>query len=333
MDALLARYPFLEAARDAVRDEAPPIDELLQTGSRSAALDRAIERIEHALTGETVGEVHTDHEVEVLSYPLARIVVSLLDDNRVTRRFAAAEARTAAIRFRNDLEAEHPPANAIDRQRLLDEFHLRVIEIDRDLTVDILRYLELITQLDDQRWRLVNRVVDHGRVTIVEDELYILLEAAVQQRVQEGFPLEVPGRLADALQDATEAIEERLGRTQLPTEFDRIDPSLFPPCMEALLERVERGESLSSRSRFALASFLTSIGLAPADLDAVIEADIPEDLHTMAEAAVGEEGPTQFPPGSCETMVAYGDCINPDELCDRIDNPLAYYEAALAEAD
>lgn len=333
MDALLARYPFLESAREAVRDEAPPIDELLETGSRSAALDRAIDRLENALTGETVGDIHADTEVEVLSYPLARILVSLIDDRRVTRRFTNAEARTATIRIRNDLEATQPPTHAIARAHVLDEFELEVEDLGDGLGIDVTRYLQLSSELEGSRWRLVNRPVHDGLVRITEDELFNVIEAAVRVRVGDGIPLEVPPHLADALEDATRAIERRLGHTKLPDSFDRIDPSLFPPCMQALLGRVEAGDRLSSHSRFALVTFLTSIGLSPADLDAVIENEVPVELRTMAEAVIGEEGPTQFPPGSCETMVAFGDCIDPDELCSQITNPLAYYDAALAEPD
>lgn len=332
MEAQLARYPFLDDAREATRREAPPIDELLERGSRSAALDRAVDRIENALTGETVGDTHRDPEVEVLSYPLARIIVSLLDDRRVTRRFATAEARTAAMRFRNDLEADRPRPEAIDRERLLDEFDLEVNDRDGTLGVDVRRYLMLVGELEGRQWRLVNRPLEAGYVVLTPDELFVLLEEAVRDRVERDLPLDVPPEIESSLDDVVDAIHDRLGRSELPETFDRIDPNRFPPCMRALLERVNDGERLPSHSRFALASFLTSIGLAPADLDAVIENEIPPELVTMAEAVIGEEGPTQFPPGSCETMVVFGDCIDPDELCERISNPLEYYHRRLEEA-
>ncbi len=329
MDPLHARYPFLEAARTAVTEEAPPIEELVVGTSRSAALERAIDRIERALDGTTVGSVHSDPEVEVLSYPLARVVVSLVDDDRVTERYATAEARTARERLASDFTAETPSPSILSKQAALSEFE---VEYDPDTGMAVADYLRLAADLSEESFRLVNRALRNGRVPISERELLRLLEAAVYHRVRSKLPLTVPEELAGRLDGAVDRIEDRLGRQTLPESFDRIDPSVFPPCMEALVDRVEAGEDLPPHSRFALASFLTSIGLTSEDLHAVVEEPVPDALTAMAEAVAGTEGPTQFPPGSCETMVAFGDCVNQDELCQQIEHPLEYYDRRL-EAD
>jgi DNA primase large subunit len=47
----------------------------------------------------------------------------------------------------------------------------------------------------------------------------------------------------------------------------------------------------------------------------------------------GETSPTQYSSPSCATMQSYGDCVNMDDLCERISHPMAYYERKLDDAD
>lgn len=326
MDPTLARYPFLEAARSAVTERGSSLEEVLGSSGRSAALDRALERIHRALSGDTVGQPRTDHEVELLSYPLARIVVSLVDDPRVTDRYVRAEARSATERL------DEEDADGLDRDELLDEFDLDIRQTEAGQAVAVLDYLTLAVDLDDSRWQLVNRQLRDGWVPVGDDELRHLLEAAIRQRVGRDLPLTVPDEVAERLDEAVDEVQRAIGAVHLPAEVPVIDPAAFPPCMVNLVERVEAEEALPPTSRYALAAFLTSLDLAPEELNRVIEEPIPEALTEMAAAVGGDEGPTQFPPGTCETMVAYGDCVNPDELCATIEHPLEYYVERLDES-
>lgn len=323
MDPTLARYPFLEAARDAVTAADSSLEELLGGTGRSAAVDRAIERIERAIAGEQVGPPRHDHEVELLSYPLARIIVSLVDDRRVTSRYVSAEARSAIDRLVDG--QQHDPDGGFSITDLLDEFDIDAVRVEDGHEVAVTDYLGLATELDEERWRLVNQPLANGQVLVADDDLPGLLEAAVRRRVGLDLPLAVPDDVAERLDDAVDEVEEAIGTVRLPESFPVIDPAAFPPCMSHLVEQVEAGQSLARSGRYALASFLTSLGLAPDGLNRVIEPPVPDELIEMARAVGGEEGPTQFPPGTCETMVAYGDCVAPDELCERIEHPLEYY--------
>jgi DNA primase large subunit len=50
-------------------------------------------------------------------------------------------------------------------------------------------------------------------------------------------------------------------------------------------------------------------------------------------AHVRENGTAEYPPPSCATMQAYGDCVNMDALCESITHPLEYYEERLDGVD
>lgn len=323
MDRSVARYPFRDAAREAVREVAPSIDRLVDAEGPSAVVERAKDRVERALTGETTGPTHPDPEVELLSYPIARVIVSLVDDPLVIDRYVRAEANTAVERFRADRDADR--SDGLDERDLLTELDVEFRERDGRVGIDRVTYLRLAPDLDGDDWRLVNRPLADGWVALDRGELDDVLGAAVRDRVGRDLPLAVPEDLAEGLSEVVSAVEERLGHPTLPAEFEAVDPARFPPCMQALLERVHAGDRLAPRSRYALASFLTSIGVASDELGSVLETSVPDELAGMAAAVEGGEGPTQFPPGSCRTMVVYGDCVDPDGLCDRIDNPLEYY--------
>jgi len=107
MNRLHARYPFLSSAREAV--EASDVDLAAVVRRDGEVVDRAVGRVENALDGGTVGEPHRRTRVELLSYPVARVLVSLVDEHVLTRKYARAEAQTAYDRFREEQSAMTDP--------------------------------------------------------------------------------------------------------------------------------------------------------------------------------------------------------------------------------
>ncbi|MFB6218498.1 MAG: hypothetical protein ABEH77_04850 [Halobacteriaceae archaeon] len=150
------------------------------------------------------------------------------------------------------------------------------------------------------------------------------------------LPLSVPDAVADPLEPAVERIRETLGDLDVPRGIDTVAPGLFPPCMQHLLERVRAGDALDPHSRFAITAFLASIGLSTDDIVDLygVNPGFGEDVtRYQAEHIRSEGGPTQYDPPSCATMQAYGDCVNMDDLCERIAHPLAYYEQRVEDAE
>jgi DNA primase large subunit len=187
-------------------------------------------------------------------------------------------------------------------------------------------YLELAVALEGERWRLVNRALADGTVPASRDEVYELLREAIRARVEEGLPLSVPEEIADSLAPAVAAVRERLAEVDVPSP-DAVEPELYPPCVKALRERAAAGEELPPRSRFALASFLATIG---AETDEIV-AEFDGDTEAVREQVVhlrADDG-AEYPPPSCATMDAYGDCVDTDSLCERVAHPLEYYDRRL----
>lgn len=343
MKAIHARYPFLAAARRAV--EEAEVDLVSLVREDGPAVERAVERVTGALRDGSIGDAHRNTRVELLSYPVARVLVSLVDERVCTRKYAHAEANRATSLFsaaRNDTAAlASARTERLSLDDLLAEFDLAdaIREDGEGYRVAVGTYLRLVSDLWGDEWRLVNRTLADGEVSIASEELYSLLEEAISQRVAAGLPLSVPEEIADPLEDRVGTLREVLADLDLTREIDTVVPERFPPCMKALLDSIQKGEHLGHHSRFAITAFLTSIGMSTdeiVDLYMVNSSFGEEMTRYQTDHIRGETSPTEYTPPSCATMQSYGDCVNKDEICEDVideSHPLNYYEHQLEQAD
>ncbi|WP_280587407.1 DNA primase [Halorubrum sp. Boch-26] len=361
MDALDARYPFFAAAREAVADAAVSLPELV--AADAPAVERGRERVERALmdgtveseSGEFSGESAYDVQAELLSYPIARILVSLLDSEPAIEKYAAAEAATAIDRIREDLATDDElrsvstPTVALDD--VLAEFDLVDAvrpESPRPASgagsgrapahywIDVGPYLRLTSPSWGPSWRLVNRALADGAVRVSREELLDALEAAVEERVREGLPFElaVGEGIAAELEEGVADLKRLLSERSYAGPVDVVAPELFPPCMTNLIEKADRDADLSPPESFALMAFLVGIGMTPDEVvtfcaDTSLDA---EGIRYQTEYLKDDRG-TQYPPPTCETLANYGICHNEEDHMQVAADPLAYYEKRVAAAE
>lgn len=340
MKQLHARYPFLESARNAV--ESADVDLLAVIEGERVVVDRAVDRLESALDEGTVGDAHRRTRIELLSYPVARVLVSLIDEHVLTRKYAQAEARTAHERFREDFSAtgelKSGSREHLSLDTVLSEFDLTtaVQETTEGYNVEVGTYLHLAATRRGEQWRLVNRALADGLVPVTEAELLVLVQQATRQRVLDGLPLSVPDAFEDGLESECDHLRSLLADLDLTRDIDTVVPELFPPCMAALLDRVQKGDHLEHHSRFAIATFLTTIGLTTDEIVDLFDVNPgfgEEATRYQVDHIRGKTSPTEYTPPSCSTMQSYGDCVNKDDLCENIPHPLSYYEVKLEDAD
>ena len=367
MDALDAKYPFFASAREAVASAGVSLPDLV--AADAPAVERARERVERALLEGTVaaesgafpGESAYDVQAELLSYPIARILVSLLDSDPAIEKYAAAEAATAMERVRRDLEADDElrsvSSATVALDDLLAEFDL-ADAVRPDATapagargvagaggtgrdpdgyrIDVGPYLRLTSPEWGDSWRLVNRALADGAVRVSREELLAALEAAVEARVAEGLPFELAADegIAEALASRVADLRRLLSERTYAEPPDVVAPALFPPCMTNLIEKAERDVTLSAAESFALMAFLVGIGMTPDEVvafcaDTSLDA---EGIRYQTEFLTDDRG-TQYPPPTCETLANYGICHNEDDHMQVAADPLSYYEKRVAAAD
>jgi len=361
MDVLDAKYPFFATAREAVADAAVSLPELV--AADAPAVERARERVERALMDGTVAaesgafpaESAYDAQAELLSYPIARILVSLLDSQPAIEKYAAAEAATAIDRIREDLATDDElrsmstPTVALDD--VLAEFDLAdAVRAERSRSdpgtgsgrdpehywIAVGPYLRLTSPSWGESWRLVNRALADGEVRVSREELLDALEAAVEERVREGLPFELAAGegIAAELESGVADLKRLLSERTYAGPVDVVAPDLFPPCMRNLIDRAERGTDLSPPESFALMAFLVGIGMSPDEVvafcaDTSLDA---EGIRYQTEYLSDDRG-TQYPPPTCETLANYGICHNEEDHMQVAADPLAYYERRVSEAD
>jgi len=343
MRRLHARYPFLQASREAVREAEVDLADLIR--ERGPPVERGVERVERALLAGTVApESRWGTRAELLSYPVARVLVSLLSTPGAVEKYAAAEAALAHRRFTDDFD-DDARLRSTDRERLSLDALLADFDLassvrptgDGGFRVDATDYLRFASGLEEDRWRLVSRELQDGGLPVSRAELYTLLREAVRRRVAEGLPLSVPDGIADALEPEVGRLREAVADldADLAGAPDDVVPELFPPCVTALLDRANDGEDLPPEARFALVAFLSGLDL---DADGLLDLYGADDLETgeslryQFERLSDERGPA-FPIPSCATMVDRGLCVNPDDVCEEISHPVAYYGTRLDRDD
>jgi len=338
----LARYPFLEEARQEVAGRADTLVDVVS----EPVLKRAEERVTKSIRESGTGEIADNPRAELFSYPVARAIVSVLDEHPVTRRYAWAESVTAHDRMVEDANTDTTFGSVDDARLELEEvvreFDLSVEE-RRDgsggeggYVIEVGDYLSLASGMSDEEWKLVNRSVEDGWVRVGRDDVLELSREAVRQRVAEDLPLDVPEEAREAVADAVQNVREVVDETEMATEIDRVEEEEFPPCMKTLLKEIREGEHLEHHSRFAITAFLTNIGMNTDEIIDTYEVNPgfgEEMTRYQTDHIRGETGPTDYSCPSCATMVTYGDCRNRDELCETISHPLGYYRRRLEELD
>lgn len=330
-------YPFTEEAAERVRSCGYSLVGLLGKTSFKTVRGRAAERVSGAIAGSIAeSSARTDAELlaELLSYPLARVMVSCLGDNILLRRYALAEAKLAYRRMQDEKEglaalAEdlglHPQATGAAQGGGSCPWKIHFAE-----------YVKAAHGMKSSKWKLVNRDLAGGYLTVTEEELKRLLEEAVRERVLRGLPLAVDGKICASLQEYLGPLQAELERlaSRQRVDLGRVEEGAYPPCIRKMLADVARGVNLAHSARFALVSFLLQIGMSAEQVVSIFNTSPDFDLERtryQVEHIAGASG-TKYKPPACATMATYGNCPGEDDLCRRIRHPLSYYERRIRMA-
>src|SRR4030042_697428 len=325
----MAKYPFLKENTEYIKRLNLRIEDLANS-ELSVALKRAEERVKNAVQNAIVDRKMRNEELEILSFPAAIMVVIATDSSFIKKRYALAEAK----RTYEDLKNENP-------RRLVEiaqdfEWQLSInqsVGSQNEFSMNFTDFLKNATHLRDMKWKLVNRVLDNGKVFVSRNETARLLSEEVRRNLEKRFELEdlpaFPKEIIEIAEKIKKLSAEKIAKTETEEMPQVMVQSAFPPCINALYLAFSSGRHLSHIGRFALTSFLVNIGM-PADK--VIElfkniSDFNEKMtRYQVEHIAGVTGSrTRYIPPKCDTLRTHGVCTNPDDLCRRVRHPLSYY--------
>jgi DNA primase large subunit len=320
----ISDYPFTQEAAEAVRSRNISLDSLLDKSLFQSVRSRAAERLRGAVGGEAIpdGRASSESEqlFELLSYPLARVMVSCLNDPILLRRYALAEAKLAFRRMQHEKEGLVVLANDLGINP----------QGQGPWKIHFSEYIRAAHRMHSPKWKLTNRDLSEGYLTVTDVELRRLLEEAIREKVLKGLPVSVDERICQGLEEYLTPVKRDLEALAAKQKIDlgEVKEGAFPPCIKKMLSEVSKGINLAHSARFALVSFLLQINMTPDEVIALFATspDFDQDrTRYQVEHIAGATG-TRYKPPACATMATYGNCPGEDDLCRRIRHPLSYYE-------
>jgi len=320
----ISDYPFTQEAAEHVRAAGYSLQDLLEKPSFRSFRNRALERVRGSISGD-IPDIRAQSEAEqlaeLLSYPLARIMVSCLEDQYLMRRYALAEAKLAYRRMEKEKD---------DILMLAGDLNIHPQELGNLFRLYFGEYVYAAHRMKSPKWKLVNRDLKGGFLTVTREELCRLMEEMVRERVLSGLPLEVDEKICSSLQDILKPLKSEIEamKSRNRADLGKIEEGAYPPCIRQMLSDVAGGKNLAHSARFALTGFLLQIGMSSQDVVNLFNTSPdfdPERTSYQVEHIAGSSG-TKYKPPSCSTMMTYGNCPGADQLCKRINHPLSYYE-------
>ncbi|HMK47219.1 MAG TPA: DNA primase regulatory subunit PriL [Methanocella sp.] len=322
-----AKYPFTQKALSYVRERNFSLDDIVQKPAYGQVRTLAKRRVLNAINGEMHrNEILPDPDRELLSYPVARMLVALVEDQYLIKRFALMESKHAY-----DLLLSEGDEGLIDIGR---DFDISARIKDREFVFHFTGYLRYASGLRNLEWKLINRKIISGMVHLPREAYARLLEEAIRERVQSGFGANIPDNLKPHLEPYLVEIRKSMDQLKLEKglidEDEVVEQDSFPPCMKNLLLDLQKGTNLPHTARFALTSFLANIGL---DKDQIMDLyrmapDFREDMTRYQVQHITGGSGTAYTCPSCKTMMTYGNCVGKNKLCEYVAHPLVFYRKA-----
>jgi len=329
--SVLAKYPFLQDTKQYIKEYGPSVNELLEDVLYERARLIGIERLDTALRKRNVKNrslvTETDCIMEILSYPLARMVAVCVGDTYFKRRYALGEAYHA---YRNLLN--EPISFLLEISK---ELHLRVdlVEDTNKIKIffkDYLRY----APTRYKEWKMVNRDMNRGYVLLYSRELARILLELLRKRINE----ELDSRKCNNV--IRKAFQADINRFQTfvnaqkkkmeTAPVGKLSIEKLPPCLKDILSAIQAGENVPHMGRFALVAFLSSLKMNTNEILKLFSTapDYQEDkTRYQVEHITGGSSSTSYKSPGCDKMRTYGLCPvdKMDDLCKTIRHPLSYY--------
>ncbi|MEM0466698.1 MAG: DNA primase large subunit PriL [Candidatus Thermoplasmatota archaeon] len=330
--ATLAKYPFLEETKKYIKENGPSINELLTDIIYERARTLGLERLESTLQKRTITQPtmvsDSDYFMEILSYPIARMIAVCVGDTYIKRRYALGEAYAVYQHLLNE------PLQSL--LHIASELRLTVA-LDEDTDKVKLYFKDYLrfAPTHYKEWKMVNRDVVKGYVLLTPRECARLIRETLWRRLNQ----ELDGRRCEPLvQEVFAADIERFKNIALlhhkkaeMIPVGKLSGEHLPPCMKDLLAAMQSGENVPHMGRFALVAFLSSLNLRSEEILKLFSTapDFEEEkTRYQVDHITGESSTTAYKSPGCEKMRTFGICPTQkmDELCKKIKHPLSYYQ-------
>ncbi|MEM4576782.1 MAG: DNA primase large subunit PriL [Candidatus Nezhaarchaeales archaeon] len=329
LDAAL--YPFISLASQIVEELESSLGVNVILASDSEVLRRSVERIREAVYARVTSTYEKDLDVEILSHPVALLLVKSANNTRLLNVYAEAEKNRVLMKLLHESYEKLI-------ELAIDGFSWRVRKEENRLLLRFDDYLRASINIVDSYWKLVNREVANGYVELSKRDFSRLMAEAYRMRIldktQREEDIKVPEHIKLLAEELNKEFQEVLPKGDVKVAFiGEYNPSAFPPCILRMLDDANQGKNIPHMARFTLATFLLSIGKRPEELLEIFRKmpDFDEDrtLYHLRHIA-GEIGSRKkYLPPSCATLRTFNLCSSDGGICFRVKHPLVYYNIKL----
>ena len=353
----LSRYPFTDDAKEWVKSRGIMVDTMLSDGMahvHNLAEKRVMDAVEGADIEIFDSDRMGDNEGELLSYPVARLMVAMVGDPKLAKWFSHHEGARAKQFMETESEEkiislgeffsiqaqENPPGwkekgkNSRTLTKGVRPGGDRMRTARRSYWVPFPAFLKGTRHITGPQWDLANQRLVKGYVGLNRNRYIRLLQEYVREKVEEGLLSVVnitpPENFKERIIRIRNRVNERKKSYQ-PTDLGEMSISRLPPCMRQMMGMAQAGENMPHHGRFALVTFLNAIGMDNEEIFKVFTSspDFKESIvRYQIEHITGVSSSTEYSVPGCDTMKTGGVCYNPDSLCAKewMTHPLTYYK-------
>ncbi|MDA4129284.1 MAG: DNA primase large subunit PriL [Thaumarchaeota archaeon] len=322
----LAKYTFLPAAGDFIRAQGISIADLANPDYKNV-LDRAEQRVTEAISpGKVSDKTGESREIEIMSFPVSLMLVKSTKLDHLMNRYALAEAlRVEAFlkQEKNDKMIEDIFQNFLG------------IKLERNrpgypaFKISIADFVARAVQFRKPEWKLVNRVVQNGKVIVSQQDLIRLIREEIRDLIME----RLSGVNVPKLPPAIEGKVKKLIQIAPPpprSTFNviNVSPENFPPCVKEALNLLEKGQNVPHYGRFLMATYLLAVGKTVDEIMALFPKapDFKQSVtkYQVEHIAGLRGGRTRYSVPSCATLQTHSFCFKDPVKCYEISSPTQY---------
>jgi DNA primase large subunit len=327
----LAKYPFLNESKQYVKENKLSVEELLNDPIYEPAKLIGIERLENAFKNRDVGirSLATEYNciMEILSYPIARMIAVCIGDIYFIRRYALSEAIHAYNQLINE-----SLSSMINISKEFN-FNIKFHSDDNRISIFFTDYLKNAPTRYLQ-WKMINREMKNGYISLTNKDFARIIQEALRSRINHELDSK------KCIQIIKESFKYDINRIKIlvgnhrnkieSIPLGKLDIEKLPPCMKDILKSIQSGENVPHMGRFAIVAFLNSLKLNSNEILQLFSTapDYEEEKSRyQVEHISGTTSSTSYVSPGCEKMRSYGICPTEKmtDLCKKIRHPLNYY--------
>jgi DNA primase large subunit len=297
---------------------------------------RAFRKIYDALEYGEVKSFTENHYIEILSYPTCVIILTVINNDWLKRRWALSEA----IRLEKQLDVE----DDVTFDFIISKLGFEKVDVDSvehsllreySYRLPVTGYLRIVGDLlRDVRWKLINQLVHRGYVYVrsraeVSRMIREIMKNLLISKFSRVSPKDIPKNMPEFFWQAVEEVKKLLAEKAPKHIVPVTVREEMPPCIIQIMAKIRTGEDVSHIENFTVASYMVNVGYS---VDEVIDlfkdrSDFSEKIarYQVEHIAGMRRSRTKYKPPGCSRMKSYGLCVENGSRCPRhIKNPLSY---------